>query len=77
MVARKAGIRRPTTAERHAARALGQPDPDEVEVDVTPVATLHAARVMAPRKSPKPAGMPTADYYAQRALGGDDGPDAA
>ncbi|MFC4500662.1 MULTISPECIES: hypothetical protein [Streptomyces] len=59
--------RRPTSAEIHAARFLGQPDPEAIEVDLTPSAALHAARMVAPRKSAKPAGMQTAEWYARRA----------
>lgn len=58
--------RPPTTAEVHAARVLGQPEPVEVELDVTPTAKLHAARLAAPRESEKPAGMSTSDWYGQR-----------
>jgi len=58
--------RPPTPAEIHAARALGLVEPVEIVDDVTPTADLHAARLSAPRKSAKPAGMQTADYYGQR-----------
>lgn len=74
---RKTRTRRASAAERLAARALGQPDPEEVVEDVTPTADLIAERLTAPRKSAKPKGMQTADWYALRARGGDDGPDAA
>lgn len=67
---RKTTTRRPTAAERHAARALGRPEPDEVEVDVTPAASLLAARLAAPRKSAKPKNVQTADWYASRARAG-------
>lgn len=73
---RKTRTRRPTSAERLAARALGQVEPEEVTEDVTPTAQLHAARVTAPRKSAKPAGMQTSTWYARRARG-EDGPPAA
>lgn len=73
---RKTKTRRPTPAERHAARALGEVEPTEVTEDVTPTATVHAARLTDPRKSAKPKGMQTSAWYARRALGGD-GPDAA
>ncbi|MFF2511674.1 hypothetical protein [Streptomyces sp. NPDC058086] len=66
---RKTKARRPTSAERHAARALGVEEPTEVVEDVTPTAALHAERLAAPAKSPKPAGMQTAEYYARRATG--------
>jgi hypothetical protein len=74
---RKTRTRRPTPAERLAARALGQPDPEEVTEDVTPTADLIAERMTEPRKSAKPKGMQTADWYALRARRGDDDPDAA
>jgi hypothetical protein len=73
---RQTKTRPATSAERHAARALGQPDLVEVEEDVTPSAEIHAARVAAPRKSAKPPGMQTAEWFARRARG-EDGPDAA
>jgi len=66
---RQTRTRRPTPAERHAARALGVQEPTEVTEDVTPTAALHAARLTGPSKSPKPAGMQTADWYARRATG--------
>lgn len=72
---RKMRSRKLTPAERHAARALGRPDLVEVEEDVTPTAEIHAARVAA-RRSAKPAGMPTATWYARR-IRGEGGPDAA
>ncbi|MER6557231.1 hypothetical protein ABT300_05600 [Streptomyces sp. NPDC001027] len=73
---RKTRTRPPTPAERHAARALGQPDPGEVVEDITPSASLLAERLSAPRKSAKPKGMQTADWYAIRARGGEE-PDSA
>jgi hypothetical protein len=73
---RKTRTRRPTPAEIHAARALGQPEPEEIVEDVTPTADLIAERMTAPRKSAKPKGMQTAEWFAIRARGGD-GPDAA
>ncbi|WP_405580698.1 hypothetical protein [Streptomyces sp. NBC_01092] len=73
---RKTRTRRPTPAERHAARALGQAEPDEVVEDVTPTAALIAERLTASRVSAKPKGMQTAEWYGIRARGGD-GPDAA
>ena len=76
MTEKQRKTRPPTTAELHAARAHGQPDPEEVQVDATPVAVLHAARVTALRKSAKPAGMQTAEWFARRTRG-EDGPDAA
>ncbi|MFF4836579.1 hypothetical protein [Streptomyces sp. NPDC001315] len=69
---RKTTTRRPTPAERHAARALGLPEPEEVEEDVTPSAVQHAERLTAPRKSAKPKGTQTFDWYATRSLGGGD-----
>ncbi|MFI5684658.1 hypothetical protein [Streptomyces sp. NPDC051636] len=66
---RKTRTRRPTAAERLAARALGRPEPEEVSEDVTPSAALHAERLTAPRESAKPRGMQTADWYALRARG--------
>ncbi|MER5470852.1 hypothetical protein [Streptomyces sp. NPDC002685] len=66
---RKTRTRRPTPAERHAARALGVAEPTEVTEDVTPTAALHAERLAPPAKSPKPAGMQTAEWYARRATG--------
>ena len=66
---RQTRTRRPTPAERHAARALGVAEPTEVTADVTPTAALHAARLTGPAKSPKPSGMQTADWYASRAIG--------
>jgi hypothetical protein len=74
---RKTRTRRPTSAEIHAARALGQPEPEEVTEDVTPTAVLIAERLAEPRKSLKPKGMQTAEWFAIRARGGDDGPEAA
>lgn len=67
---RRTRTRRPTAAERHAARALGKVEPTEVVEDVTPSGALHAARLAAPEKSAKPKGMQTATWYAGRALGG-------
>lgn len=67
---RKTTTRRPTPAERHAARALGRPEPDEVEVDVTPSAALHAARLAEVPRSAKPKNVQTFDWYARRAQGG-------
>jgi hypothetical protein len=69
-VERKARTRRATAAERHAARALGRPEPDEVEVDVTASAQQHAARLQEVPKSVKPKDVQTFDWYAQRSLGG-------
>lgn len=63
---RKTRTRRPTPAERHAARVLGVVEPTEVTEDVTPSAALHAERLAPPPKSPKPAGMATSEWYAQR-----------
>lgn len=74
---RKTTTRRATPAERHAARALGRPEPEDVEEDVTPTASLHAARLTGPRESAKPKGVQTFDWYARRATGGQDGPPAA
>lgn len=74
---RKTRTRRTSSAERLAARVLGQPEVEEVVEDVTPSAALIAERLTAPRKSAKPKGMQTADWYALRARGGEDGPDAA
>jgi hypothetical protein len=74
---RKTRTRRPTPAERHAARALGQPEPEDVEVDATPTAEIHAARLTEARKSAKPRGMATSDWFAIRARGGDEPPSAA
>lgn len=56
-----------TPAEKAAARAAGLPVPSVVEVVMTTAAEQHAARLGAPRKSPKPAGMSTSDYYGRRA----------
>lgn len=67
---RKTRTRRPTAAERHAARALGRPEPDEVEVDVTASAQQHAARLQEVPKSAKPKNVQTFDWYARRSLGG-------
>lgn len=67
---RRTRTRRPTPAERHAARALGQPEPHEVEVDVTPSAARHAAGLAAVPESAKPKGTQTFDWYATRSLGG-------
>lgn len=66
MVEQQRETRPPTPAERHAARALGRPDPEEIARDVTPTAELHAARLTAPRKSAKPKGVDTATWYGQR-----------
>lgn len=68
--------RRPSAAERLAARVLGEPEPVVVEADPTPTGEKHAARLLAPRESSRPAGMATSDWYALRARG-DDGPPAA
>jgi len=73
---RKTRTRPATPAERLAARVLGRPEPVEVEVEVTSVAQLHAARLTAPRPSAKPKGMQTSTWYARRALGGEE-PDPA
>ncbi|KAB1149235.1 hypothetical protein F7R91_05610 [Streptomyces luteolifulvus] len=67
---RKTTTRPPTSAERHAARALGRPEPDEVEVDVTPSAAQHAARLAEVPQSAKPKNVQTFDWYARRSLGG-------
>lgn len=70
--------RPPTTAEVHAARALGRPNPwEEIEVETTPAGVRLAGRILPMRESRKPKNMNTADWYAQRVRGGDDGPDAA
>ena len=66
MTERQRKTRPPTPAERHAARALGLVEPVEIVEDVTPAAERHAARLSAPRKSAKPAGTSTADWYGQR-----------
>ncbi|MFJ9376823.1 hypothetical protein [Streptomyces sp. NPDC101455] len=58
--------RKPTSAELHAARAMGCEVPEEVEVETRSSAELHAARVTAPRKTAVPAGMQTSEYIAQR-----------
>lgn len=76
MAERKTRTRKATPAERHAARALGLVEPDEVEVDATPTGEIHAARVTALPVSRKPAGMATSEWFARRARG-EDGPDAA
>ena len=73
---RRAEVRRLTSAERHRNRVLGRPDVEEVEVDVTSSADLHAERLTAPRKSEKPKNMETSTWYALRAQG-EDGPPAA
>ncbi|MFC8201342.1 hypothetical protein ACFUTV_38995 [Streptomyces sp. NPDC057298] len=73
---RKTRTRPATAAERLAARALGEPELTEVEIDVTPSAVQHAARVLDPRESAKPKGMSTAEWYARR-VRGEEGPDAA
>ncbi len=39
--------------------------------DVTPSAALHAERRAPPPKSPKPAGMATSEWYAQRTRNSD------
>ncbi|MHC3471220.1 hypothetical protein ACYF6T_21335 [Streptomyces sp. 7R007] len=69
---RKTRTRKATSAERHAARALGQPDPEEIEVNTTPTAELHAARLTEPKQSAKPAGMATAEWYGRSSQDGDD-----
>lgn len=66
----KTRTRKPTAAERHAARALGRPEPQEIVEDMTSSAVLHAERLTAPRTSAKPEGMQTGDWYARRARGG-------
>jgi hypothetical protein len=68
--------RRPTPAERHAARALGLAEPEEVTEDVTPTAALLAERLTAPRSTRKPAGMQTYEWFALRARGEDEPPAA-
>ncbi|MFF7521290.1 hypothetical protein [Streptomyces pseudovenezuelae] len=73
---RKTRTRPATSAERLAARMLGKPEPEEIELEATPSAQLHAARLTAPRESAKPKGMQTGDWYAIRALGGE-APDPA
>ena len=65
----KTRTRRPSAAERLAARALGRPEPEGIVVEVTSSAALHAERLAAPRVSAKPEGMQTADWYARRATG--------
>lgn len=78
MTKQQKATRKPTAAERLAARALDRPDPEEIEVDVTPSAVRLAERIGAPGKSPKPAGMDTATWYEERAREGGGGPlDAA
>ncbi|MEU5892524.1 hypothetical protein ABZ835_37645 [Streptomyces sp. NPDC047461] len=74
---RKTRPRPATPAERLAARALGRPEPEEIELDVTSSADVHAARLLDPRPSRKPRGMATSEWFARRALGGAEGPDAA
>lgn len=69
-------MRKTTTAEKLAAQALGREVVDEVELDVTSTADVHAARLTDLPKSRKPAGMATYEWYARRALG-EDGPEAA
>ncbi|WP_328449886.1 hypothetical protein OG780_19385 [Streptomyces sp. NBC_00386] len=69
---RKTKTRPATSAERHAARALGKGELTEVTEDVTPTAVLHAERVVPLAKSSKPAGMSTAEWYARRDTGGPD-----
>lgn len=66
----KTRTRKPTAAERLAARALGRPEPEEIVEDMTSSAVLHAERLVSASKSAKPAGMSTAAWYARRALGG-------
>ncbi|MEV5792676.1 hypothetical protein [Streptomyces sp. NPDC052192] len=63
---RKTRTRPATAAERLAARALGKPEPTEVEVETTPTSVLHMARLSGPRKSAKPKGMQTSAWYGQR-----------
>lgn len=43
----KPRTRKPTSAERHAARAAGEADPIEVEVPVATSAEQHLARLKA------------------------------
>lgn len=77
MVAQQRKTRPPTTAEVHAARALGRPDPwEEIEVETTPAGVRLAGRILPMRESRKPKNMDTATWYAMR-IRGDDGPDAA
>ncbi|MFF2384060.1 hypothetical protein [Streptomyces sp. NPDC058108] len=59
-------MRRLTSAERHVNRALGRPDVEEVEVDTRSSWDQHRDRVLAERRSAKPAGMQTSDYYGER-----------
>jgi len=78
MVEQQRETRLPTTAEVHAARALGRPDPwEEIEVEATPAGVRLAGRIQPVRESRKPKSMNAADWYAQRVRGGDEGPDAA
>ncbi|MGX9887349.1 hypothetical protein [Streptomyces sp. NPDC002276] len=69
--------RKATSAERHAARIHGEPEPTQIDVEERSAAELHIARLGERRESAKPADVDTASWYAWRVQGGDDGPDAA
>ncbi|MER7927039.1 hypothetical protein ABTY96_28435 [Streptomyces sp. NPDC096057] len=58
--------RKATSAERLAARAMGQPDLLEVEVETRSTGELHAARIAAAPTVAKPKGMSTAEWFVQR-----------
>jgi hypothetical protein len=59
--------RKATPAERLAARARGVEEPDVVEVDTTPTAVKHLARMgRAQPEQVKPEGMSAAEWHAAR-----------
>lgn len=75
----KPKTRKATAAERLAARALGKPEPDEIEVETRAAAEQHHARLLARQAA---ATGPTATLAAPASpgwisWGGEDGPPAA
>lgn len=63
---RRTTTRPATPEERAAAAAAGLPVPSTVEVVMTTAADQHVARLKAPNKSEKPAGMETWDWIGQQ-----------
>lgn len=69
--------RKATAAERLAARALGRPEPDEVEVETRSAGEQHYARLRARERAAgrPPKGMSSADWHSRGVE--DDSPPAA
>lgn len=52
--------RKATAAERLAARALGRPEPDEVEVETRPAGEQHYARLLERQRDAEDGSPPAA-----------------